>query len=253
MLVDNKFIYIALPRTASTAFYYTCLINNIDVKHTDSIWNTINSKIDFNNIEKSDLMNFIGHGHERLVDLKDVFGNDYPIIAIKRNRHEKFYSFFKHALFDFKRVGANNLYEYFKNMDNLNSLFFFTKDDIVSKKSRWDCISKYLLYNGLINDIPSISNVSSDIDSYCVNILDILITPTIYWHGNDKNIIWFDFDKLYEFENWVSDRLGKDFKIQHVNSSKNIDCNIPLNSSFVERYNYIYDYYDIQKEEKTLI
>lgn len=253
MLVDNKFIYISLPRTASTAFYYTCLINNIDVKHTNSNWALNNSNIDFNNVDKIDLMNHIEHGHERLIDLKDVFGNNYPIISVKRNRHDRFYSLFKHALFDLKRIGSHDIYEFFKSTTDLNKLFFFTKEDIVSKQSRWDCISEYLKSNNLIKGIPSSSDISSSVDSYSVNILDILLTPTIFWHGNDKNIIWFDFDKLYELEDWVSKKINKEFKIQHVNSSKHIDCELSLNSDFIQKYNYIYDYYDIQKEEKTLI
>lgn len=253
MLVDNKFIYISLPRTASTAFYYTCLINNIDVKHTTSEWSSYNSTIDFKNVEKSNLMSSILHGHERLVDLKNIFGNDYPVISVKRNRHERFYSLFRHALFDLNRYGADNIYEHFKNMTNLDELFFYKTEHLISQKSRWDCISEYLISNSLIKNKPNLLGKIRTLDMYSINILDILLTPTIFWHGNDKNIIWFDFDELYEMENWVSETLQKEFKIEHVNSSKHIKCNLSLDSNFIERYNSIYDYYDNQKINNTII
>ena len=54
-------------------------------------------------------------------------------------------------------------------------------------------------------------------------------------------------------EKWVSDKIGKEFNLKQVNSSQHIECSLKLNQNFKERYNSIYDYYDIPKNSKTLI
>ena len=102
MLVDNKFIYLSLPRCASTAFHYSCLVNDVNVQTHNGEWELANSDIDFKSVDKKDLMNYIYHGHESLIDLQSKFGRNYPIIAVKRQRHERFYSLYKHILFDLK-------------------------------------------------------------------------------------------------------------------------------------------------------
>ena len=88
---------------------------------------------------------------------------------------------------------------------------------------------------------------------YAVNMIDILLTPISNWTNNDPNIIWFDFDKLYELEEWVSNKLGKGFKLEKLNSSNHIECNLKLTDNFIKKYNKIYNNYDFRKEKKTLI
>ena len=60
-------------------------------------------------------------------------------------------------------------------------------------------------------------------------IIYILITPISEYHNHDPNIIWFDFDKLYELEEWVSNKLGKSFKLEKSNSSNHFKCQLLLN------------------------
>lgn len=33
MLVENKFLFISLPRCASTSFYISCIKNELDIQH----------------------------------------------------------------------------------------------------------------------------------------------------------------------------------------------------------------------------
>lgn len=263
MLVDNKFLYLSLPRCASTAFNYSCIINNIDVKTFNGEWEIANSNIDFKNVEKSELMNYIYHGHESIHDLQDRFGNGFPIIAIKRQRHERFFSLYKHVLFDLQRTGFLRIYDFFSKM-TLDELFFFTKDDIVNKKKRWDVICDYLIDSKLINERVDVSVTSKfkkseeeyfkkNTDAYAINMIDILLTPLSFWTNNNQQIMWFDFNKMDEFEKWVSETLKKPFKLHPVNSSKHMECKITLNDDFIKKYDNIYDYYDLPKLEKSLI
>jgi len=263
MLVDNKFFYISIPRCASTSFHYSCILNNLNVKFVTNSINENNNKIDLKNIEKSNLMDLIKHGHESLFDLQKKFGDNYPILCVKRNKYDRFFSLFKQIIFDTQRIGAHYVSEHLKNID-IKELFFFSTDDLMSKESRVNVINDFLIKNNFIkkrvqlNDTridvgESIFDKEKKIDSYILNIFEILLTPTSNYHHHNKDIIWFDFDNIKELEKWVSIKINKPFKLEKTNSSKNVDCFIKLNEEFKNTYDGIYDYYDIVKETKTLL
>ena len=247
MLVDNKFFYISLPRCGSTSFHYSCIMHGVNVKSLNADSNFINSKVDFTNVETSDIMNFIDHGHDPLIELQKKFGYTLPVIAVNRNKYERFYSLYKHLIFDLNRVGLTDLSYKFSNF-TLDELFFFTKNDLISKDVRVRKISKYLFDNQY-----KTNNLKFELFDYVVNILDILLTPISYWTNNDPNIIWFDFNEMDKFENWVSNKLEKPFTLHSANSSKHMESKILLNDDFIKKYNTIYDYYDYPKLQKTLI
>ena len=257
MLIDNKFIYLSLPRRGSTSFHYSCILHGLTIQ-TLNEWSSINSNVDFTTIDESVIMDYILHGHDPLIDLGKKFGFGYPIISVKRDRHETFYSLYKHLLFEFKRMGADKLYEYFKNI-TLDDLFFYKTEEILTKTSRWDIISEHLMDKKLLSNpikIPSgIKGEPININSqeYVMNVIDLLITPSSYWHNNDPNIIWFDMKNLKVMEEWVSNIIQRPFALKNVNSSKHMEGNLELNSDFIERYNSIYDFYDLPKSIKTLI
>lgn len=263
MLVNNKFIYIALPRCASTAFYYSCLIQNIDVKHTTNEWVSHNSKIDFKNVPTNDLMNHIAHGHEKLSELENKFGKGYPIISVKRDRYSRFYSLYKHMLFDLKRFGADSIYKHFKELST-KDLFFFDKKSVETKKSRWDLINNYLIENKLIKQRFDISLTNKynkneedywriEMGGYIINVIDTFITPQSFWHNNDNRIMWFEFGEFDKMEKWISNILNVDFKMLNVNSSSHMDSNVVMNDEFIKYYNDVYNFYDFPKLNNTII
>lgn len=263
MLVENKFLYLSLPRCASTSFNYSCILNNINVQTYNGEWEIANNDIDFTLVDKSKIMNFIYHGHESIGELRGKFGYNYPVISVKRQRHERFFSLYKHVLFDLKRTGHNDIHDAFSNLD-LDGLFFFTKDDLITKRSRWEVISDYLIDLKLLDKKIDISVTSKfkkseeeyfkkNTKAYVINMIDILLTPISFWTNNDKDIIWFDFSEMDKLEDWVSEKLNKPFKLQSVNSSKHIDCKIIFNDEFIKKYDAIYDYYDLPKTDKSII
>jgi hypothetical protein len=257
MLIDNKFIYLSLPRRGSTSFHYSCILNELEVQ-TPTNWHSVNSNVDFTTIDESTIMDYIFHGHDPLIELGKKFGFDYPIIAVKRDRHETFYSLYKHLLFEFKRIGANELYEYFKNI-TLDDLFFYKTEQLITKQSRWDTVCEYLVDKNLLSKAIKLPSgikgqfINLNLEEYSINVIDLLITPSSYWHNNDPNIIWFDMKNLKDMENWISDITKKPFVLKNVNSSKHMESKLELNSDFIEKYNSIYDFYDLPKSNKTLI
>ena len=84
-------------------------------------------------------------------------------------------------------------------------------------------------------------------------ILGIALTPYSHYHNFDKRIIWFNFKELDKLENWVSNKLELDFKLEKINSSQHFDCNLKLNESFIKKYNEVFDRFDLQKDKITLI
>ena len=253
MLVDNKFLYISLPRCGSTSFHYSCILNGLNVKNYNSEMDTHNNSVNFTKIKESEIMNSISHGHISIPLLREKFGFKYPVIAVKRDRYDTFYSLYKHILFDLKRAKAHKVYDFFKNI-SLDELFFFKTEDLYSSENRDNIINDFLLKNGLIKNraIPfKLMDLNSE--EYIVNVINILITPASYWHNHDKNIIWFDIKELNLMEKWVSNKIGKEFKLKQVNSSQHMECSLKLNQNFKERYNSIYDFYDTPKTNKTLI
>lgn len=253
MLVENKFIYISLPRRGSTSFHYSCLLNDFDIKNTGDYSDIENSKIDFKNIDESNIMDHIVHGHVPLTELQEKFGTSYPIIAVYRDRHETFYSLFKHVIFDLKRVGFSNISDHFANL-SANELFFWNTNDLVSKKSRWEKIAEYLYDRKLLDiKVPIPTKISMNSEEYVINILDIFLSPASVWHNHNKDINWFNINELHKMEKWISDITNKPFKIKNVNSSSHIDCKLKLDNTFIKCYNDIYDFYDLPKTKNTLI
>ena len=244
MLVDNKFLYISLPRCASTSFLVSCVKNNINLKHIDDNVDTQISLID-KQLDAEELASTLTHPHECCNALLHEFGNKYDIIAVKRNRHKRFISCWGHILHEILNYDEKDIYEKLK-LFNEEQLLEHTSENLNSIESTYEYVYYFLNKHNIIA-----CNESSQ--KYISNMLRIQFWPMSSWHNNNPNIIWFDFEKLYELENWVSNKLEKPFKLEKTNSSKFIETNLKLTDNFIKKYNEIYDIYDFPKSKKTLL
>jgi hypothetical protein len=242
MLVENKFLFISLPRCASTSFYISCLRSGFDVKHFEQAW--INSTKDSINLDLDNeiLADKITHNHERIYDLIEKFGNNYDIISIKRNKHEHFISVWIHIIDMIDMGYPKELTNIFKKI-KLDEVLFFKDLDLISSHSQKIVIKEFAKRNG----------VEEYLDDYMKNMLLILFRPLSHWHNNNPKIKCFEFGIFIELVEWVSNKTGKPFKMQKSNGSQHFECELKLNDEFIKRYDDIYDYYDIQKINKTLI
>ena len=243
MLVDNKFIFISLPRCASTSFMISCLTQSITIQHH-------NQNIDnqYTNIDNKNLMDIeqladrLTHLHEPLYLLQEKFGDKHEIISIRRNKYERFLSLWKHIIDELFRIKKTDIADVFLKL-TINDVFNgVTSNDIVNTDNRYTFINNFL-------DKLKISKN----EGYLINMLDILYTPILEWTNGDQNIIWFDFDNINELENWVSKKIGKDFKMVKTNSSQHFNCNIKINNEFKEKYDNIYNVFENRKLDKTLL
>jgi hypothetical protein len=236
MLVDDKFIIILIPRCATTSFVATCQINNIPIKTGRSDVGGYENSISY--VTKK-----FTHYHDNITFLTSKFGNDYPIIAVKRNKYDSFISMWKMIL--------NILDVYHLKHELVKTLSKLKIDDILFfHRSEYSLLDTHSLLK-LCKAFFTKNNIPYDLVLY--QYLQLLYMPESSYHNFDKRIIWFDFNKLDELEKWVSDKLDMDFKLENINSSKNINCDIENDEYFKERFDYIFSRYEVIKENKTLI
>jgi hypothetical protein len=241
MLIDDKFIYLSLPRCASTSFFISCLRNNLNVRHSNSTQNENYNHIELSSISNIDLVYQINHFHETIGSLKNSFGDGYEIISVKRNRHERFVSYFNHCLGELYRNNIMDLYNIFLELD-VDDLLFYNTNDILGKSNIIRLVDNFLKRIGYEGNILSITP-----------LLMPMFSPLSTYHNHNPNIIWFDFDDLTKLEDWVSVKTSKEFKLSLFGSSKEYESKIKVDEYFIEKYNKIYDYYDIVKKQNTLL
>jgi len=245
MLIEDKFLFISLPRCASTSFYISCIRSGFKINHFDQKFiDKWQHRIDLT-MSNEELADHIVHTHEKSNELITKFGNEYDIITIKRNRYERFISAWKHTIdmVEMERMRYPiELANILKKL-NLDDILFFKDIDLVSLNSQ----------NLTIIELCKRNKIDKYADDYFVNMLRIALRPISYWHNNNPKIKWFEFGDFTELEEWVSNKTGKPFKMEKSNGSQHFECNLELNDAFIKRYNDIYDYYDIQKNKKSLI
>lgn len=243
MLVDKKFIFISLPRCASTSFMITCLKNEIPIEHLNPEYdNQLNKINNWSKMNNEELADSLYHAHEPLNMLQGKYGRSNQIISIRRNKYDRFLSLWKHIIDELHRS---------KKLDIANIFSKLTTNDIFDKIAPNDIYNVESRYK-LIDDFLTKFKISKE-EEYTKNMLNILFTPIVELTNNDSNIIWFDINNLSELENWVSKKLNKDFKMEKINSSKHFDSVIEINNEFKEKYDNLYKEFDQRKINKTLI
>lgn len=229
MLVNDKFIFIEIPRCASTSFVETCLHSGIKIK----------------NIKSYGYETLIENGlrfHTDSNSLQEHFGYHYPIIAIKRDKVASFISFWKHTI---KVINEFGFPEVSNAMSKMlwQDIFFFETDD-------YDFFNNGDLIKFTKTLIERIHPSASKIP---LIFFSQLFLPKEWFHRNNPNIQWFDFNNLSELEKWVSKILNKDFKLLKTNESNDVECNLIIDDTFVNKYNELYSKYQNIKTQKSLL
>lgn len=244
MLVENKFVYISLPRCASTSFMIACGKNGLKLNHfnswADDIYNNMDWKQDVEKIADS-----LAHLHQPIRIWKPKW-EKYEIISVNRNRHQRFISLLEHVVDELYRIGEQKIAENLQNI-TIDKLFFYKGENLFDFSVVVKLAKKLAETLDIYNSVKNKNTYD-----YILNMFIILINPTISYHNFDSNIIWFDFNELHKLEEWVSNKLSIDFKLEKINSSKKYNVSLKLNSNFIEMYNSTYDLFDIPKTRKTL-
>lgn len=245
MLVQNKFIYVSLPRCASTSFMIACGKNNLNIQHHTGKFDKTYESMDWSLSSKL-IASKLPHAHESLSRLIAKFGDSYEIISVKRNKYQRFISTYKHVIDELLRLGEFVIAKKLTELPGTELLYFSTVD-LQLRESVDNLVSGFLEKF----ELNKFKNIESQ--KYLRTMLNIVFSPISFYHNDNSRILWFDFEKLGELESWVSNKLSMDFKLEKTNSSKHLECNLTLDSTFIEKYDSIYGPYEIVKTFKTLV
>jgi hypothetical protein len=240
MLVENKFLFISLPRCASTSFHISCLRSGFKIEHyNQSFIDNYHTPVNLT-MSSEAVADNMAHLHEPLHSLLSKFGNGYEVISINRDKYQRFISIWKHIIDLMYMEGNIGLYNIFKKLE-LENILFYNYSDLILNETY------------IIDEFVKRNKIEKYMTDILHTMLVILVRHPSYWHNNNPKIKWFEFGDFTELEEWVSTKTGKLFKMEKSNGSQHFECELKLNDKFIKRYNDIYDYYDIQKINKTLI
>lgn len=233
MLVDNKFIFISIPRCATVSFEHTCISNKLE--------------LDFNPLMLSTKQLKTGtiptyHSHTRYSGFKDLYGDKFPIITINRNPVDRFISGWKYVLLEVRTIDVE-LYHQLIELSNEEFMFYFLKH---FKNLNFNETNIKEFFNEFVFNFKLTRNL-------LVKFKTILLDNS-HWTENADEIIYFNFEnEIPKLNQWVSEKCNIDFKLQHTNDTKKVDLKLIKNQRFIDFYNHELFPTTIKKIEKSLI
>ncbi len=213
MVINNCIVFIPIPKNASWSVEDTCIEYGLDLTYPNILWeNSI--KFGVKNPEK--------HIHSDINYLIDSLGMDFEFVCIIRNSTDRFISawkfFIQEIIQSISEEGSNIL----KNLDN-NFIISFFKDNTyefknayISYETRVNLLIKLLETAGVIQYY----NISDEFKKrYAIHIMSFV--SQYQWISSSKvKVKEFHFDRLYEFEDYISKKLNIDFKLIHKNKTQ---------------------------------
>lgn len=237
MLVGNSFLFLAIPRAASTSFERSCMYSYVPIDYyKDKIANE-----QFRNRIIPKL-----HIHRKLFRIRELYGKSYETIAIKRDSIARFISAWKFIIKKVSQVDKS-YGEILSNM-NFNDFELYWNNHFDTARDLFDkdkCTSFFIEILGA--DIIANSKYSD-----IFPILAQTFQPESFWHENDANIKWFQFGSSWkELETYVSDMTGKRFEMVMSNHTVSTHSNMKVTDNLLEFYHSKIDVK--QKIKRSLI
>lgn len=233
MLVDNKFIFISIPRCATVSFERTCIDNKLELDFNPHMLATKQLK----NKGKAKY-----HSHTQYSTYKELYGDRYPIITINRNPVDRFISGWKYVLLEAQKIDRT-LYDRLTNLSNEEFMFYFLK---YFENLKITDTNVQQFFNQFVQGFKLNRNL-------LVKFKTILVDNS-HWTENADEIIYFNFEnELPELEKWVSEKCNINFKLLHINDTKKVDLTLIKNQRFIDFYNNELFPTTIKKTEKSLI
>lgn len=219
MLVDNKFLFLKIPRTATVAFERSCFLAGLSINYPAD--NILAQRQADKGIEPR------RHAHQTISKLREHFGNNYPVIAIDRDPLERFLSAWKYVI---KFISEEHL-EASKALSQIDT------------KSFIDAWQSEIGYNFNLQDIDKCSNFFKKLVKggipYSKNtymIFTSVMTSPVRWHENDATILYFKMKEIPMLEQYVRNVTGKPFEFIITNHTKTIDTKLSINSALEDFY-----------------
>ncbi len=209
MLIGNKFLFLKIPRTATVAFERSCFLANIPVEYPSL---DILAQKRVKTGQES-----LRHYHEPLSKLREVFGETYPVIAIKRDDLDRFISAWKYTILELSYTDKNSA----------NILKAVTTTEFIET---WKNI---IGYSANLKDIKIVERffevlIGKSLGTYrnfCMMFATIMTGPS-RWHQNNQDIIYFDFKNLPLLEQYIQKEIEPSFEFIITNDTRGIKVNL---------------------------
>jgi hypothetical protein len=235
MLIENKIIFIGVPKCASYSFRASCLIHNLKTEYVNE---TVNNTMRLG-------MELQYHHHDTIEALEKKFGTKYPYIAIKRDPVKRFISgwgFFIQKvveLFPHKR-------DYFLSLDNDYVISFLKKnvtncDLLLNKKTIEVVFDNFLIEHNV--------TMERDWEWRKASLKLNTMTSQFAYHKNRSFIKFFDITNMSELETYMSEMLNVDFKMVRENETRVVTA-LENNKQLTD---FVYSYVEPNLTKKSLI
>jgi len=234
MLVGNKFLFLKIPRTGTTSFERSCFLANIEVKYpTSEILSQKRATLGQPSIR---------HSHEPVWKIREVFGYDYPIVAVKRDNLDRFISAWKFSIKELEGV------------DQEAASILSQTDNKTFTQSWIETIGYSSQLNEPENLEQFITRLVGRPVKYNLNfyfILSSTMSGPSRWHENDSSILYFDFNNLAGLEKYVKETVDPSFELLITNHTRSQKTNLTPSEDLQEFYDKWID--PVYKNKTTLI
>lgn len=231
MIINNKVAFVAIPKNASWSVELTCKEYNFDLRYSNIVWE--------NTMKESGQQD--KHIHTKIQSLIKTFGTNLDYVCITRDSTDRFISAWKFFITQSFEFIDSNTSEAVKSKDN-EFIINFIKDnyyDFINMYNNKNLAKK--VFVKLIDELGFPGELKNDhrfIDRFSLHVLTFI--SQYNWTLNDTvNVRKFHFDKMWEFEDYMSEKFNVDFKLVHVNQTKLDRCGViktPELIEFVDKY-----------------
>jgi len=231
MVINNKIAFVGIPKNASWSVESTCKEYNFDLKYSNILWeNTMRE-----NGQKNK------HIHTKIQSLIKTFGTDLDYVCIIRDSTDRLISAWKFFITQSYEVLDSFTLNKMKNKNNEFIINFIKNNynDFINVYGDNDIKEK--VFRKLIDELEFPEELKKDdkfINRFSLHILTFI--SQYNWILNDTvKVKEFHFDRIEEFENYMSEKLNVNFKLLHDNQTKIDYCAVtktPELIEFVDKY-----------------
>lgn len=244
MIINDKVVFIPIPKNASWSVEDTCIQYGLDLKYPNKLWeNSIN-------LETKDPQK---HMHTTINNIIDYFGVNFEFVCIVRNSTDRFISAWKYFVGAMVNEVNNELGEKIKNVGN-DFLINFFKENYLTFHNVYNSLeTRKTLLKKLVDELGISKEYQIDdefLKRYSMHIFTFV--SQYQWIQNDKvKVIEFNFDNMNEFEEYISKKFDINFKLIHRNQNKLDWCAVTKTPELIE---FVEKYIDgALKKNKTII
>jgi len=227
MVINDKVVFIPIPKNASWSMEHTCVEYGFDLKYPSKIWE---------NYLKSEDASTQKHLHSTLSDLIERFGTNFEFICIIRDSTDRFISAWKYFIEAMVLSINDTLGEKIKNVGNDFVMDFIKQNHVEFCKAYNSLESRQSLLIKLVDELGISKEYQIDkgfVERYSVHIFSFV--SQYQWITNDKvDVKRFNFNKLTDLEEYLSKKLDVEFKLIHKNKSELDYCAVTRTPDLVE-------------------